>query len=127
MTDTGFIEKAVSALLSEKTFSAAARKIGVSVRTLRRVRKSPEFEEAFLSARSELVKQVTTQLTVRLGAHSLPAVETLRKIFSSGKASPASRTAAAAQTIRLCLDSFELQDLESRISALERQTTSERL
>ncbi len=56
MNDPQFIEKAVTAVLSEKTFSAAARKCGVSIRTLRRVRKSPEFEQAFREARTDLVK-----------------------------------------------------------------------
>lgn len=125
MTDHGFIEKAVSAILSEKSFSAAAKKCGTSVRTLRRVRKTPEFEQAFREARSELVREVTTQLTTQLSANSRPAVATLKKIFSNRKVSAASRVAAASQTIKLCLESFELQDLESRISALEHQTTDD--
>ena len=115
MPDAETIAKGVTSLLSKPTLKAAAKAMGVSAKTLSRLRKTPEFQQAFQEAQSELVKEVISQLTVNAG----PAAQCLRKIFTDRRASSAARTSAATNTIRLTLDAFELADLAERIAALE--------
>jgi len=116
MPDVETIAKAVSCLLSKPTVKAAAKSMGVSPKTLQRLRKTPEFRAAFQEAQGELVKTAIAELTVS----AKPAAQVLRKIFSDRRASSASRTSAATNTIRLCLDAYELNNLAERIAALER-------
>lgn len=97
------------------TLKAAAKAMGVSAKTLQRLRKTPEFREAFQEAQGELVKTAIAQLTLSAG----PAAQVLRKIFSNPCASDAARTSAAVNTLRLTLDAYELSDLAERIAKLE--------
>ena len=111
-------ERLIACLLSENTVSAAVRKCGgISVRTAQRRMKEPEFEQKFREAKVRLVRQATAKLT----ANSGKAADTLRKIFDDRRSSAAARVSAAATTLKLTLDSFELEELEGRIRTLEAQ------
>jgi DNA-binding MurR/RpiR family transcriptional regulator len=114
---TRLVERAVAALLSKPTIRAAARECGVSSRTLQRVMKQPEFESAYRDARRALVREATAKLTANSGR----AAEVLRRVFDDRKATPGARVAAATQTIRLTLESYEIEELDRRIRALEEQ------
>jgi hypothetical protein len=54
-----------------------------------------------------------------LTANSGRAAEVLRKIFDDKKATAGARVAACTSTLRLTLESYELTELERRISDLE--------
>jgi DNA-binding MurR/RpiR family transcriptional regulator len=114
---TRLVERAVAALLSKPTIRAAARECGVSSRTLQRVMKQPEFESAYREAKYRLVREATAKLTANSGR----AAEVLRRVFDDRKATPGARVAAATQTIRLTLESYEIEELDRRIRALEEQ------
>jgi|HubBroStandDraft_4_1064222.scaffolds.fasta_scaffold34523_3 hypothetical protein len=111
------IEKAVVALLTKSTIKAAAREIGKSPRTLQRLMATPEFEAAYSAAKTGLIRAATNILSSNAGS----AAAVLRKIFSDRKATDAARVSAAVSTVRLCLEGFEMEVLEQRITALERR------
>ena len=114
---TRLVERAVAALLTKPTIRAAARECGVSSRTLQRVMKQPEFESAYRDARRALVREATAKLTANSGR----AADILRKVFDDRKAAPSARVGAAVSTIRLTLEGYELEELERRISDLEKK------
>ncbi len=110
-------ERLIAALLSKPTVSAAARAAGVSPRTAQRRMRDAEFEEKFRDAKVRLVSETTSRLT----ANAVGAATVLKKIFDNKKATPGARVAAATATLRLTLESYELQELEKRISDLEKK------
>jgi hypothetical protein len=111
-------EKAVSALLSEKTIERAAKKCNVTRQTMHRWLKDAEFRAAYMEAKSEMLRTATRSLT----RNSAKAAETLAKIFM-GKPKPnqSANVSAATATLRLALDAFALEDLEERLRRLEGQ------
>jgi hypothetical protein len=113
---TRLVERAVVAVLTKSTFSAAAREIGKSPRTLRRLMQTPEFEKAYREAKSNLIHEATNLLT----ANASRAATVLRTIFDDRKAVAGARVSAAVNTVRLCLEGFELEELERRIADLEK-------
>src|SRR5262245_41924827 len=64
-------EKAVAALLSEPTVEKAAEKAGVAPSTLARWRKLPEFREAEMAARREVVDRGITLVQLQATAAAL--------------------------------------------------------
>lgn len=109
-------ESLIAALLAKPTVSAAAKAVGISTRTAQRRMADPEFEEKFRAAKGRLVHEATRRLTM----NASKAAEVLRKVFDDRTATPGARVAAATQTIRLTLESFEIEELDRRISDLER-------
>lgn len=109
-------EKAVSLLLSEKTIETAAKKCGVTRRTLHRWMREPQFRAALMEAKAELLKIATRTLF----RNSFKAADVLAKIFM-GKPTEnqSARVSAAKATLRLALDAFALEDLEERLRRLE--------
>jgi hypothetical protein len=80
--------------------------------------REPAFDALYRSAKGALIRSATARLT----ANADDAARALKKISSDKEATPAARVTASAATIRLSLVAYELEDLEQRISALERQT-----
>jgi hypothetical protein len=111
-------EKAIAALLTKPTLAAAARECGLSRRTLQRWIRDPEFQRAYRQAKAELLHGATS----RLIANAVQASEVLRTVFMSKKATAGSRVTAAVSTLRLALDSYQLEELEERLHRLEEQT-----
>ena len=111
-------EKAVSLLLSEKTIEAAAKKCGVTKRTLIRWMKEADFQTEYQEAKIFMLRTATRSLT----RNSAKAADTLAKIFM-GKPKPnqSANVSAATATLRLALDAFALEDLEERLRRLENQ------
>lgn len=111
-------EKAVSALLSEKTVERAAKKCNVTRQTMHRWLKDPEFRAAYMEAKAEMLRTATRSLT----RNSAKAAETLAKIFmGKPKANQSANVSAATATLRLALDAFALEDLDERLRKLENQ------
>ena len=110
-------EKAINALLSSNTLEAAARKAGISKRTLLRWLDETEFRNAYTKAKRDVLRTATAILTRDSGKAAL----TLTKIFT-GKPTEnqSARVSAARATLRLALDAFTLEDLEERLRRLER-------
>ena len=76
-------------------------------------------EEGFQRAYREAKRQLVHAATSRLTANASRAAATLRKIFDDTKATAGARVSAAANTLRLTLESYEITELEQRIAALE--------
>jgi hypothetical protein len=110
------MEQAVAALLTARNHDEAAKSVGISLKTLQRWQKEPEFEKALRDARMTAFRQTMA----RLQQASVPAVTTLLKLLvDSG--SPASVKARCAYYI---LDQMrkgiEIEEIEERVAELER-------
>jgi hypothetical protein len=112
-------ERAITELLKAKSLDAAARKLGISSKTLSRWLAEPEFRAAYAHAKAEILKMASAVLT----RNSAKAAQVLCEIFSSkkGKANQSARVSAAIGNIRLAHESFELESLEERVRQLEEQ------
>jgi hypothetical protein len=113
-------DAALNALLTENTLEKAARKSGISKRTLIRWMKEPDFRGQYAEAKADALKMASAILT----RNASKAALVLAEIFSSkkGKLYQASRVTAAIGNIRLAHEAFELESLEERVRKLEEQT-----
>ena len=111
-------EEAIAALLSQRNVEEAARVAGIGTRTLLRWMKLPEFEAAYREARRSAFGQSTARLQQASGA----AVSTLLKIMVDPTAPASTRLRAADSVLDHGAKSIELEDIEARLSALERAT-----
>ena len=109
-------EKAVLALLSQRNIEDAARAVGIGPRTLYRWLQDPEFDAAYRAAR----RATFSQSTARLQQMCAAAVSTLGKIMVDQNAPAASRVRAADSVLDHAAKAIEIEDLEARVSELER-------
>ena len=108
-------EKALIALLTEPTISAAAKTAGIGERTLHTWLGEDAFAKAYRDARRAAVQQTIA----RLQQASSMAVTTLMEVMDGMGNSPAARVSAAKAVIEQTLKSTEIEDLAARIEALE--------
>src|SRR5436305_13783091 len=85
------MEAAVAALLTQRTLEEAARLAGISVSTLLRWQKEPEFSAAYRESR----RAVVWQSSARLQQASSAAVSVLLKLMVDPQTPPACRLRAA--------------------------------
>lgn len=104
---------AISALLSARTLKAAAKAAGCGERTLRGWLDEPAFVAAYQHARRAAVGQAIA----RLQQVSAAAVDRLQHLLTHG--TPAVQLGAARTILELAIKSVEIEDLQSRIEALE--------
>lgn len=109
--------RALTALMCERTITAAATKAGCSERTLRRWLSSEPFALAFRAAARESVREATTALL----ACQLEAVSVLRAALVGG--TPADRVRAARALLELGAKVTEI-DLDERLRQLEEEVRS---
>jgi phage terminase small subunit len=108
-------EQAIAGLLTASTLTEAAKHAGISEATLWRWLKREEFQVAYRAARREAVAQAVAQLQQTSGE----AVQALRSIMANPAARDGARVTAARAILELALKAVELEDLESRLAALE--------
>lgn len=106
-------EKAISALLSSVTVEAAAKKAGVSDRTLHRWLRDGAFRQAYLAAR----RQVMEQAIGHLQRASLGAVEALVRNLKCGV--PTVEVSAARAILEAGMKGVEMMEFEERLAAVE--------
>jgi len=116
------MEEAVAALLTQKSLEEAARSVGISTATLLRWQKLPEFDKAYREARRDAFGQSIS----RLHQMSSAAVATLGKVMIDPNTPPSTRVRAAEAIITHGAKAIELEDLETRIAALELAADSSR-
>jgi len=109
-------EEAIAALLSQRNIEEAARTIGVAPNTLLRWMKEPEFDTAYRQARREAFSQSIARLQQASGA----AVSTLLKIMVDPSTPASTRVRAADSVLDHSAKAIELEDIEVRVSELER-------
>jgi hypothetical protein len=111
-------EKAIAALLASRNVEAAARKIGVSAKTLGRWMRDESFREAYQATKRDLLRAGVA----RLASKVFLAAETLGEVAKhKGREFQTARAHAATSIIKLSLDAEALDDLETRIRRLENQ------
>lgn len=109
-------EQAIVALLTHRTTEEAARAIGVSGVTLLRWQKEPEFQVSYQEAK----RAAYAQSIARLHQLSSAAVSTLGKIMLDTATPPATRVRAADSILDHTNKAIETEDIEARVSELER-------
>lgn len=106
---------AIAALLTSSTNEAAAKKAGVSLRTLNRWLVEPNFRRALRLAQDEALERTFN----RLAAVGAEAVQVLLEVAADKEAAPAARVSAARAILENLLRYTELHSLAERIAALE--------
>jgi hypothetical protein len=106
----------IVALLEHSTQEKAAAALNISTVTLWRSMQKPEFAEAHRKARREAFSQAVA----RLQQASNAAVATLLRVMTDREAPAASRVRAADVVLQSALRGMEIEDIEARVSALER-------
>jgi transposase-like protein len=109
-------EQAIVALLSHRTLEEAARAIGIVPNTLLRWMKEPEFDTAYRAAK----RAAFGQAIARLHHLSSAAVSTLGKVMLDPATPPATRVRAADSILDHTTKAIEIEDIEGRVSELER-------
>ena len=110
------MEAAVAALLTQRNVEEAARTVGVSVPTLMRWQKLPEFQAAYREAR----RMAYSQAVAKLQLGTTAAATTLLKVMLD-QGTPASVRVRAAECImNHSAKAIEIEDVETRVTELER-------
>ena len=113
MSLTSKRDKAIIALLSEVTVDAAAKSSGISVATLWRWMKEPDFRKAYLAAR----RQVVDDAIALMQRASKRAVATLIANLESDN--PSVQVRSAQLLIDHSMKGVELLELEARLQDVE--------
>ena len=109
-------EKAITALLTSHTIAQAAKAAGVSERTLFRWLQEEAFQGEYRRARWLAAGQAIAMLQ----KISSEAARALQDVFNDSEAPASARVSAARAVIELSLKSIEIENLELRITKLER-------
>src|SRR5438045_9374712 len=109
-------EQLIVALLQQPSMEKAAVSIGISSVTAWRITNTAEFKAEYRKARREAFSQSVARLQQASGA----AVSTLLKVMVDQTTPPASRVRAADCVLDHANKAMELEDIESRVSELER-------
>ena len=113
-------EAAIAALLSHRSIEDAAQAINVAPRTLLRWLQLPEFKAAYREARREGVNQAIARMQQATGAAGTVAL----KLMTDPNVPAAVRLRAAECVFDRAFKGIELEDIEARVSELERATES---
>ena len=106
----------MAALLTQRNVEEAARSIGISVATLMRWQKQPEFQKAYREGR----RAAFGQSIAKLHQMSAAAVSTLGKVMVDPGTPPSTKVRAAEAIITHGAEAIEIEDIEARVSELER-------
>src|SRR5262249_44509727 len=99
------------------SLTEAAAQCGLAEVTLRRWLKHDGFQQSYRDARRQVVQQAIAQVQRTTGE----AVETLRGVMQNPDAPASAKVSAAKTILETALKAVELEDLETRIAALEAQ------
>ena len=109
-------EEAIAALLTQRNIEEAARSIDIAPKTLLRWLQLPEFQDAYRKARREAHGQSVARLQQATGA----AVSTLLKVMVDPSTPASTKVRAADSVLDHSAKAIELEDLDMRLSQLER-------
>ena len=109
-------EQTIAALLTQRNLDEAAKAAGISMRTLMRWLKLPEFQAAYREAR----RTAYSQAVAKLQQGATAAATTLLKVMVD-QGTPASVKVRAAECVmNHSSKAIEIEDVEFRVSELER-------
>jgi hypothetical protein len=109
------MEAAITALLTHTNLEEAAAAAGISVATLLRWQKLPEFQKDFRKARGTVHAQAMARLQQATG----PAVSTVLRVMSDPQTPPATKMRAGQIVIELSLKFIDQEDILARLEELE--------
>ena len=95
--------------------------VGVALVTLMRWQKLPEFDSAYREAR----RAAFSQSVARLQQASSAAASTLLKVMIDPASPPSCRVRAADSVLDHASKAIELEDIEARLAALEREAKAD--
>ena len=107
-------EKALSALLTNKTKQEAARAAGIAPRTMTMYLSDPEFQAAYAAAFKNLVTEATREAQTTLS----PAICVLRAIMEDEEENTGARIAAARTLLEYGLRFTEFTDILTELQAI---------
>lgn len=110
--------KLLSALLTAPSIAAAAKLSGIPERTVYRLLKDHTFIRSYQEARGEMVRLAV----VKIQQAALNAGIVLEQIMNDSLAKPSARVLACRTILHTALQAIEIEDIQSRLSALEAQT-----
>jgi hypothetical protein len=111
-------EEAVTALLVQRNLEDAARAVRISPKTLLRWMREPEFDAAYRRSRWAAFGQSIARL--QQGASA--AATTLLKTMIDPNTPASVRVRAAECVMNQATKAFEIEDIEARVTELERAT-----
>jgi hypothetical protein len=109
-------EEAIAALLTQRNIEEAAKAASIGANTLLRWLKVPEFQSAYREAR----RAAFGQAVARLQQGTSAAATTLLKMMIEPGTPPSVRVRAAEAIFNHAAKAIEIQDIEARVSELER-------
>jgi transposase-like protein len=109
-------EEALAALLTQRNIEEAARSIGVAPNTLLKWMKVPEFQTAYRQARRDAFGQAIARLQQGTSA----AATTLLKTMIEPNTPASVKVRAAEAIFNHAAKAIEIEDIEARVSELER-------
>lgn len=115
-------EEAIAALLTQRNIEEAAKSVGIAPNTLLSWMKIPEFQKAYREARRAAFGQAIARLQQMSGA----AVATLGKIMVDQTAPPSTKVRAAEVIINNAAKAIEIEDIEARVTELERAAEAQK-
>jgi hypothetical protein len=115
-------EETIAALLTHRNLEEAAKAAGISLRTLMRWLKVPEFQTAYREAR----RAAYSQAVARLQQGATAAATTLLKVMLD-QTTPASVKVRAAECVmNHSSKAIEIEDVEFRVAELERTAETQK-
>ena len=115
-------EETIAALLTQRNLDEAAKAAGISMRTLMRWLKLPEFQAAYREAR----RTAYSQAVAKLQQGATAAATTLLKVMLD-QGTPASVKVRAAECVmNHSSKAIEIEDVEFRVAELERAAESQK-
>ncbi len=112
-------EATIAALLNTRSHEEAARTAGISLKTLKRWLRVPEFIEEYRRARWEVAEQGYA----RAQQNTTLAIAVLLKLMAAESTPASGRIRAALGVVDIARNALDF-DLESRVAALERAAES---
>ena len=114
-------EEAIAALLTQRNVEEAAHAAGIGTQTLLRWLKVPEFQAAYREARWEAVRQAVARMQQATGAAGV----TILKLMTDPNVPAAVRLRAAECVFGMAVKGIETEDIETRVTELERERAAE--
>ena len=105
----------IAKLLTLPTIRAVSEEMSISMSTLHRWLRTPEFQAELNAAKTELANGITNALR----ASALSAVKTLSEISSNPIAGEASRVSASSRILDNLAKRDTLESIEARLAQLE--------
>ena len=113
-------EKVIACLIAQPSITLAAQEAGISQSTMYRWLNDEEFQMAYRKAKKEIVGHALTQVQKAV----TKAVDTLLDVMGNGVVESA-KVSAAKTILELAIKAVEIEELEERLTILERRMDNE--